>query len=181
MLGDGTGYLASVNDTGTTTHQILSNYQMRQLGGEGYLRLLEFLPDGRTVRVRTYSPVYEKFLLDPDQHLGTVVVAEANGAEVQDLVAPREVAGLTAGERHVSDEEGTPLGALSMEHGEKGALEGEAARGDDASGGDPGRQIVDRADSFDQELGIAVSVEIDLLDARQLREGDLRAREAGAS
>jgi hypothetical protein len=68
VLGDGTGYLASENDTGTTTHQMLSNYQMRQMGGEGYLRLLEFLPDGRTVRVRSYSPVYEKFLLDPDQH-----------------------------------------------------------------------------------------------------------------
>ena len=68
VLGDGTGYLASQNDTGTITHQMLSNYQMRQMGGEGYLRLIEFLPDGHTLRVRTYSPVYEKFLLDPDQH-----------------------------------------------------------------------------------------------------------------
>src|SRR6185369_3253451 len=49
VLGDGTGYLASVNDLGTTTHQILSNYQFRNLGGEGYMRLMEFLSDGRTV------------------------------------------------------------------------------------------------------------------------------------
>ena len=67
VLGDGTGYLASRNDGGRTTHQILANYQMRTLGGESYLRLLEFLPDRRTVRVRTYSPLYDKYMLDADQ------------------------------------------------------------------------------------------------------------------
>jgi 3',5'-cyclic AMP phosphodiesterase CpdA len=68
VLGDGTGYLASVNDHGHTVHQMLSNYQMRNLGGEGYMRLLEFQPDGETVRVRTYSPLYDRYLLAPDQH-----------------------------------------------------------------------------------------------------------------
>ena len=67
VLGDGTGYLASRNDGGRMTHQILQNYQMRTLGGESYLRLLEFLPDKRTVRVRTYSPLYDKYMLEPDQ------------------------------------------------------------------------------------------------------------------
>jgi hypothetical protein len=41
---------------------MLSNYQMREQGGEGYMRLLEFLPDGSTVNVFTYSPLYDKFL-----------------------------------------------------------------------------------------------------------------------
>jgi hypothetical protein len=68
VLGDGTGYLASENDHGQTCHQILANYQMRQLGGEAYLRLLEFQPDGATVRVKTYSPLYDRYLLDEDQH-----------------------------------------------------------------------------------------------------------------
>ncbi|NOG54334.1 MAG: metallophosphatase [Planctomycetes bacterium] len=67
VLGDGTGYLASQADDGHTVHQMLANYQMRQLGGEGYLRLLEFQPDGITVRVKTYSCLYNTFLLDPDQ------------------------------------------------------------------------------------------------------------------
>jgi hypothetical protein len=67
VLGDGTGYLASVNDGGTTTHQILSNYQFRNLGGEGYMRLMEFLSDGRTVRIYTYSPLYDSFLVESDQ------------------------------------------------------------------------------------------------------------------
>lgn len=51
-----TGYRADEADHGNVVHQILANYQDLPEGGEGYLRLLEFLPDGRTVHVRTYSP-----------------------------------------------------------------------------------------------------------------------------
>jgi 3',5'-cyclic AMP phosphodiesterase CpdA len=68
VLGDGTGYLASVTDKGNTCHQMLSNYQFRQpTGGDGYLRLLQFLEDGRTVNVHTYSPLFDRFLDTPDQ------------------------------------------------------------------------------------------------------------------
>jgi 3',5'-cyclic AMP phosphodiesterase CpdA len=67
VLGDGTGYLASTNDLGRTCHQMLANYQMRELGGEAYMRLLEFQPDGRTIQVKTYSPLYDGYLLAPDQ------------------------------------------------------------------------------------------------------------------
>lgn len=67
VLGDGTGYLASRNDLGFTVHQMLANFQMRALGGEAYLRLLEFDPDGTTVRVKSYSPLYDAFLSEPDQ------------------------------------------------------------------------------------------------------------------
>src|SRR5690606_15972627 len=68
VLGDGTGYMASTTDVGNTCHQMLSNYQFRTLGGEGYLRVLEFLPDGQSVHVRTYSPLYDEFLTAPDQN-----------------------------------------------------------------------------------------------------------------
>jgi 3',5'-cyclic AMP phosphodiesterase CpdA len=68
VLGDGTGYLASVTSKGNTCHQMLSNYQFRNLGGEGYMRLVEFLPDGHMVRVYTYSPLYDSFLVEPDQN-----------------------------------------------------------------------------------------------------------------
>jgi hypothetical protein len=62
VLGDGCGYLKSTTDTGTTCHQMLSNYQMRDQGGEGYMRLLEILPNGTTMRVHTYSPLWDRFL-----------------------------------------------------------------------------------------------------------------------
>ena len=64
VLGRGVGFLSSKNDRGQTTHQMLVNYQMRQLGGEGYLRLIEFLPDGKTVHVKSYSPLYDSYLQD---------------------------------------------------------------------------------------------------------------------
>lgn len=67
VLGDGAGYRHDVTDVGSTCHQILTNYQMRELGGEGYMRLLELMPDGRTVRVWSYSVLYDSFLEDSGQ------------------------------------------------------------------------------------------------------------------
>jgi len=57
--GDMVGYLASTTAKGNTCHQILFNAQFLPEGGQGWLRLLEFLPDGTTVRVRTYSPYFD--------------------------------------------------------------------------------------------------------------------------
>ena len=53
----GLGYLASEGDHGNTVHQMMVDYEKMRGGGMAYLRLLEFLPDGKTVQVRTYSPV----------------------------------------------------------------------------------------------------------------------------
>jgi hypothetical protein len=64
VLNHGLGFLASKNDRGNAVHQMLVNYQMRELGGEAYLRILEFLPDGKTVYVKSYSPLYDKCLED---------------------------------------------------------------------------------------------------------------------
>ena len=49
------GYLRSTGDKRQHVHQMLFDTQSAPRGGEGWLRLLEFLPDDRTVRVRTYS------------------------------------------------------------------------------------------------------------------------------
>lgn len=68
VLGDGAGYLASKTELGNTCHQMLSNYQMRNLGGEGYLRILQVLPNKR-VNVFTYSVLYDRLLDEPDQTL----------------------------------------------------------------------------------------------------------------
>jgi len=52
----GLGYLASEADYGNTVHQMMVDYEKMRGGGMAYMRLLEFLPDGKTVQVRTYSP-----------------------------------------------------------------------------------------------------------------------------
>jgi 3',5'-cyclic AMP phosphodiesterase CpdA len=67
VLNDGTGYVASKNEFGLTVHQVLANYQFRTLGGEGYLRIFEFSPDGKSVRIKAYSTLYDRFMTAPDQ------------------------------------------------------------------------------------------------------------------
>jgi len=60
-LGDGTGFLSSEGIHGNVVHQMLANYQFKAQGGFGDMRLLEFLPDGETVAVRTYSPTLDRY------------------------------------------------------------------------------------------------------------------------
>jgi hypothetical protein len=65
VCGSGLSFLVSKNDAGKRTNQMLVDYQVRPLGGEAYLRILEFLPDGKTVQVKSYSPLYDKYLTEP--------------------------------------------------------------------------------------------------------------------
>lgn len=67
VLGDGAGFLSSEGVHGNVVHQMLANYQMKPQGGQGDMRLLEFLPDGETVVVRTYSPTLDRYDVVYDQ------------------------------------------------------------------------------------------------------------------
>lgn len=67
VIGDGTGFLSSTGNLGNEVHQMLANYQFKQEGGNGDMRLLEFKPDGETVVVRTYSPVLDRYDTGYDQ------------------------------------------------------------------------------------------------------------------
>jgi len=72
VLNNGTGYLVSTGEAGQHVHQILANYQTgvipdRESGGGGFLRLMHFLPDRKTVDVRTYSPWLDQWLTESDQ------------------------------------------------------------------------------------------------------------------
>ena len=72
---------------GNAVHEILVDYQTQKNGGNGWLRLLQFLPDGRTVRVRDYSPTLDEtstqakaafdFTLDPPPAVATRSAAPA--------------------------------------------------------------------------------------------------------
>lgn len=57
MLRDlATAYRNDAYPDGRIVHQMLFNAQWAPRGGNGWLRLLEFLPDGKTVNVWTVSP-----------------------------------------------------------------------------------------------------------------------------
>lgn len=62
--GDGSGLLSSVA-SGHTVHQMFFNTQFETQGGNGWIRIVEFLDDGETVRVRTYSPLLGIERTDP--------------------------------------------------------------------------------------------------------------------
>ncbi len=64
VLNDGLARLSSEGDHGNLVHQMLVNYQMKPLGGESFLRLIEFLPDGETVQIKAYSPHYDRYKTD---------------------------------------------------------------------------------------------------------------------
>jgi hypothetical protein len=67
VLEDGAGHVESRGDHGNTVHQLMANYQNRFEGGEGYMRLIEFLPDGQTIKVRSFSPSTNKLKIAGDQ------------------------------------------------------------------------------------------------------------------
>ena len=51
---------------GNTVHTMLSDYQSRTNGGNGWLRILEFSPANNEIRVKTYSPWLSQFENDGD-------------------------------------------------------------------------------------------------------------------
>lgn len=67
IKGDGTGLLVSKTDAGSSVVQMLSNYQFLPHGGEGWLRILKFLPREKKLEVYTFSPWLGRFRDEPDQ------------------------------------------------------------------------------------------------------------------
>ena len=58
-----TAYRVDKNRSGKKVHQMMFNVQTlgggwEGNGGDGWLRILEFMPDGKTIKVRTYSPLF---------------------------------------------------------------------------------------------------------------------------
>ncbi|MEQ1758195.1 MAG: Ig-like domain-containing protein [Vicinamibacterales bacterium] len=83
----------SVN--GRTVHQMLADYQERTNGGNGWLRILRFVPADNKVYVQTYSPTLGTFETDANsqfsldftmsssfQNVGSVNLLEGSDAEI---------------------------------------------------------------------------------------------------
>src|SRR3990172_1455718 len=51
---------------GNTVYTLLSDYQSRSNGGNGWLRVLEFSPANNEIRVKTYSPTLDQWETDAD-------------------------------------------------------------------------------------------------------------------
>lgn len=68
ILNSGLGRLTSVGDKGNSIHQVLANYQMKPHGGDGWLRIMNFLPAEKKIVVTTYSPVLKRYAEDADNN-----------------------------------------------------------------------------------------------------------------
>lgn len=60
VLNDGLARLTTQTPKQRDVHQVLVNFQMKPQGGDGWLRLLEFKADGRTVQTYDYSPTRDE-------------------------------------------------------------------------------------------------------------------------
>lgn len=65
---DGFPYKLSHGDQGNRVYQMLVDQQARAFGGEGWIRLLEFAPDGTTVTVKSYSPFLDQWSYASDEY-----------------------------------------------------------------------------------------------------------------
>jgi hypothetical protein len=74
VLHDGLGKFLSATPGGRAVPQVLVNFQMRPNGGDGWLRLLEFKADRRTVEAYDYSPT-RKQRNEGEQNRITLAVA----------------------------------------------------------------------------------------------------------
>jgi len=65
----GVAYKKSQNGRGGYVHEILTDYQGLKNGGNGWLRWLKFVPSQNKIYIEAYSPVLDKFNLDPKHTL----------------------------------------------------------------------------------------------------------------
>lgn len=61
-----TGRRTDTGKHGNPVHQMVVDYQNQDQGGAGFLRLLQFSPDGSTIRAVDYSPLLHRFSSIPD-------------------------------------------------------------------------------------------------------------------
>jgi len=54
----------STNDAGDTVFELLTDYQHLEGGGNGWLRILKFVPAQSEIQVKTYSPVLDEYKTD---------------------------------------------------------------------------------------------------------------------
>ena len=58
---DSTAYRKDKNENGHEVHQMMfqiSGGGWEGNGGDGWLRIMEFMPDGKTIKIKTYSPLF---------------------------------------------------------------------------------------------------------------------------
>jgi hypothetical protein len=66
LSGHSPGVARRIDYEGRAIHQVLSDYQNMEKGGNGYLRIINFQPASDLIQVTTYSPYLDDYLRDDD-------------------------------------------------------------------------------------------------------------------
>ena len=82
---------------GSTVHTLMSDYQGRPNGGDGWLRILEFSPEHDEIRVHTYSPSLDLFELDANSEFALAYTMTGSPDFVPIGTQPNVPSGGTAG------------------------------------------------------------------------------------
>ena len=64
VTGDGQGRWVGTGDKGNSVYQMLCNYQSSGSGGNGFLRIIEFIPAQDRISATSYSPYVDQFKTD---------------------------------------------------------------------------------------------------------------------
>lgn len=69
----GEAHQISANDDGQVVYEILADYQKRDHGGSGWLRIIRFHPRENMIQVETFSPPLQRFERDPSSRFAFFV------------------------------------------------------------------------------------------------------------
>ena len=75
---------------GNIVHTLLADYQNRPNGGDGWLRILEFVPADNVINVSTYSPTLDQFETDADSQF--TIACEMSGTSFTEIGTVTDVA-----------------------------------------------------------------------------------------
>ena len=70
---------------GRTVHSLLADYQSREMGGNGWLRILTFRPALNRVEIQTYSPMLNRYETDSDSRFSLDVDLSGRGKPFVEL------------------------------------------------------------------------------------------------
>lgn len=88
----GVARLTSTNEAGRPVHQILTDFQAEENGGNGWLRILRFRPAQDRIDVQVYSPVLKKYR-EGEQYEYSLPYAMQHAAVAEEPAAQPEAVG----------------------------------------------------------------------------------------
>jgi predicted MPP superfamily phosphohydrolase len=84
----GEAVLTSAGDHGNQVHQILSNYQGLNNGGESWLRYMVFQPEANKIGIYTYNPALDKFRNGPSSRFDLDYPMALPSAAIPEVTRP---------------------------------------------------------------------------------------------